>query len=71
MMQGDPLLPEEGGVLGEPGLDGLVVEELGEGSQPALQQLEGEVHHRVQDPRPVGPDRVGYMSAIYRPLATV
>jgi len=44
MVESSPLVPEEGGILGQPGLDVLVIEELGEGGQPALHQLEGQVH---------------------------
>ena len=41
----------------------LVVEELGEGGQLGFEELEGEVHQGVEDPRTVGPDRVGNVPA--------
>ena len=50
-------------VLPLPGSDLLVVEELGEGGQLGFEELEGEVHQGVEDPRTVGPDRVGNVPA--------
>jgi hypothetical protein len=44
----------------------LIVKKLGEGHQPALQELEAEVDDGVEHPRPVGPNGVGDMPGAWQ-----
>ena len=53
------VLLDEPLVLGEPGLDVFVVEELGEDGELLLDELVGEVHSGVQHTTAVGADAVG------------
>ena len=53
-----PVLPEEPDVLGEPGLNLLVEQELGKDNELLPQELVAEVHRRVHHPSAVSPESI-------------